>query len=48
MRSFHEWSEDKAARFSEDAIEESIRYLEDTALISRDICGNYELVGNVW
>ncbi|HJA65738.1 MAG TPA: macro domain-containing protein [Candidatus Mediterraneibacter cottocaccae] len=48
VRSFHEWSEDKAARFSEEAIEESIRYLEDTALISRDICGNYELVGNVW
>lgn len=43
---FKSWSEDKANRFSDKYISECIDYLEDTSIISRDICGNYELARN--
>ena len=44
--SFNNWSQDKAARFSDEYIASCIGYLEDTAIISLDICGNYELTSN--
>ena len=44
--SFNNWLEDKAARFSDEYIASCIDYLEDTAIISLDICGNYELTSN--
>lgn len=37
------WSEDKSKRFSIDDIVRCIDYLEDTAIISTNIYGNYEL-----
>lgn len=48
ISSFKEWSEDKAKRFSEKYISECIDYLEQTFIISVDICGNYELAGNAF
>lgn len=45
---FKEWSPDKAKRFSEKYISECIDYLEQTFIISVDICGNYELAGNAF
>ncbi len=48
ISSFKEWSEDKAKRFSEKYISECIDYLEQTLIISVDICGNYELAGNAF
>ena len=47
IKNFKNWSEDKANRFSEADISECISYLEDTSIISADICGNYELTRNV-
>lgn len=46
IESFKSWSEDKANRFSDKYISECINYLEDTSIISPDICGNYELTKN--
>lgn len=46
IEEFKSWSEDKANRFSNKYITECIDYLEDTSIISRDICGNYELTRN--
>ena len=46
INSFKEWSVDKANKFSEKYIEECIDYLEQTLILSVDICGNYELAGN--
>lgn len=43
---FKSWSEDKANRFSNKYILECIDYLEQTSMISLDICGNYELARN--
>lgn len=43
IESFKEWSTDKANRFSDKYILECIEYLEETLIISEDICGNYEL-----
>lgn len=43
---FKGWSEDKANRFSDAYISECIDYLEETSIISLDICGNYELAKN--
>lgn len=43
---FKNWSQDKAKRFSKQYILECIDYLEKTAMISLDICGNYELLRN--
>ncbi|MEZ3436532.1 MAG: macro domain-containing protein [Lachnospiraceae bacterium] len=43
---FKGWSEDKAKRFSDKYILECIDYLEETSMISLDICGNYELTRN--
>lgn len=40
---FKVWSEDKANRFSKEDILECIDYLEETSIISKDICDNYEL-----
>lgn len=48
IKYFKEWSEDKAARFSEKNICECISYLVETDIITRDICGNYEVSGNIW
>lgn len=45
--SFKKWSEDKANRFSSKYISECIDYLEMTAIITMDICGNYELTKDV-
>lgn len=46
MSSFKNWLEDKANRFSDKDILECIDYLEDTSIITLDICGNYELAKN--
>lgn len=46
IEAFKSWSEDKANRFSDKYISECIDYLEDTSIISFDICGNYELTKN--
>lgn len=46
IEDFKNWSEDKAKRFSDDYILECISYLEDTSIISPNICGNYELTKN--
>lgn len=46
IESFKKWSEDKANRFSKKYIEECIDYLETTAVIALNICGNYELATN--
>lgn len=43
---FKNWSRDKANRFSNKYISECIDYLEETSVISLNICGNYELAGN--
>lgn len=43
VNDFKSWSEDKSNRFSEKYILECIEYLEETSIISLDICGNYEL-----
>lgn len=43
---FKKWSQDKANRFSKKYILECIDYLEETSIISPDICGNYELTRN--
>lgn len=43
---FKNWSADKANRFSDKYILECIDYLEETSIISLDICGNYELTRN--
>lgn len=44
---FKSWSEDKANRFSKKYILECTDYLEESSIISLDICGNYELARNV-
>lgn len=46
IESFKEWSIDKANRFSNKYILDCINYLEQTLIISLDICGNYELTRN--
>ncbi|MDE5679394.1 MAG: hypothetical protein K2I01_03050, partial [Lachnospiraceae bacterium] len=46
VNDFKNWSQDKAKRFSKQYILECIDYLEKTAMISLDICGNYELLRN--
>lgn len=43
IKEFKGWSEDKSSRFSDQYIEECITYLEETSIISLDICRNYEL-----
>lgn len=48
VEKFKMWSEDKAKRFDKKYIKECINYLEDTGIISKNICGNYELASNVW
>ena len=47
IEEFKNWSEDKANRFSDKYISECIDYLEETSVISLDICANYELARNV-
>lgn len=44
--SFKKWSVDKANRFPPKYILDCIEYLEETAIVSVDICGNYELARN--
>ncbi len=46
IEGFKKWSEDKANRFSDKYISECIDYLEETLIISLNICGNYELAKN--
>jgi len=46
IESFKNWPEDKANRFTDKYISECIDYLEETSIISLDICGNYELARN--
>lgn len=46
IESFKRWSEDKAIRFSEEYIIECIDYLEETSIISTNICNDYELTQN--
>lgn len=45
---FKKWSPDKAKRFPKKYILECIDYLEQTFIISVDICGNYELSRNAF
>lgn len=44
---FKSWSEDITDRFSDKEILDCIDYLEETSIISLDICGNYELTRDV-
>ena len=48
IKNFREWSEDKAKRFSKVYIRECISYLADTNIVTRDICGNYEVYEDMW
>lgn len=48
INKFKEWSDDKAKRFSKKYIQECIGYLEDTNIISKNICNEYELSSNAW
>ena len=48
IKYFKEWSEDKAIRFSKGYICECINYLVETNIITKDICGNYEIYANIW
>jgi O-acetyl-ADP-ribose deacetylase (regulator of RNase III) len=48
IEGFKNWSEDKTNRFSDKYISECIDYLEETSVISQDICGNYELARNAF
>ena len=48
VRYFKEWSEDKAKRFSKSYIRECINYLVETNIVTKDICGNYEIYANMW
>lgn len=45
---FKQWSEDKAKRFTKQYIGDCISYLEDTGIIIKNICGNYELSEAIW
>lgn len=45
---FREWSEDKAKRFSKSYIISCINYLEETDIIAKNICGNYEISDWMW
>lgn len=45
---FREWSEDKAKRFSRGYISECVDYLEETNVIVKNICGDYECSTNIW
>jgi len=45
---FREWSEDKAKRFTKKCIQKCIGYLEDTNIISKNICNEFELSSNAW
>lgn len=45
---FKNWSEDKAARFDAVSIQECISYLEESCIISRNICSEYEMSSNAW
>ena len=44
FRAFHEWSDDKAARFSKAAIEKSLDKLEVLGIIQRNLFDEYQLV----
>lgn len=46
IENFKNWSEDKSNRFTKKYILDCIDYLEETSIISLDICGNYELTKN--
>lgn len=46
IENFKRWSEDKASRFTEEYILECIDYLEETFIISTNICSDYELTQN--
>ena len=48
VKYFKEWSEDKAKRFSKSYIRECINYLVETNIVTKDICGNYEIYANMW
>lgn len=48
VEKFKMWSEDKAERFNKENIEEYIEYLENTNIIAKNICGNYELASKMW
>ena len=43
IEQFKGWSENKEKRFSEEELMAFIKYLEDTNIISKNICGFYEL-----
>ena len=43
VKLFNQWSEDNAARFADDYIAECVRYLENTGIIYKNLCGIYEL-----
>lgn len=43
IKIFKQWSDDKAKRFSSEYISGCIEYLENTNIISKNICGLYEV-----
>lgn len=43
LKLFKEWSEDKAARFSEQQIIDCMNYLVETGILVKNLCGIYEL-----
>lgn len=47
INKFREWSEDKAKRFNKKYIQED-SYLEETNIISKNICNEFELPSNAW
>lgn len=48
INKFKEWSDDKAKRFAKKYIKECIYYLENTNIISKNICNEYEVSSKAW
>ncbi len=48
IKCFREYSEDNTQKFSKKYICECINYLVQTDIITKDICGNYEIYSNMW
>lgn len=48
INSFKEWSEDKAKKFTKKYIQECISYLEETNIIIKNICNEFEISSNAW
>lgn len=48
LRLFRNRSKEIAKRFTKQYVMDCIGYLEQTGVISKDICGNYEMPSNMW